>query len=1250
MLGPLQGTSVGRSIRFGAAVVTGGVTRVPNDEVCSEAAVILGPHRSPHRSTAAAVVLIVALLAILASSAQAKEVHQFESQITGTCPATGNCPAAERIPFSTPFGLATDGSDNLWLTDTGGPVVDKFEPGGAFLGQGDGGGHFSEHVESLAFSTAAEHTFVADSGEDDLWVLNSDTSYLEPGGKESIKGPWGTGCCFIRVAADNWSGEGGGDLYVSSGGESTITRIDAKESAQKGEAVPAPFSGSAPFVSGDQLTGPFSNPRSVAVAADGTIYVADGSEHGTIFEFEPSGELAAEFTTVGGTAFGEITALAVDPTGGSLLVAERAPSATQGTISELTSSGALKDRITGANGGAFGQIRGLATDSIGRLYVADAPNHVVDVFGPLTPLPVEIDLGSVSRVASTSADLNAQISPNGIETSYTFQYGTVDCGVEPAACTDIPSPPANLGAPEASVDVVQHLTGLKPGTRYFYRLIATDDQTAEQIVGPVHTFTTQTASPFALPDSRQWEMVSPPDKHGARIFPISELGTIQAAANGDAMGYVASAPTESGPQGNTNQTSVLSSRGSDGWTSRDLSIPHNGATGPSVGQGIEVRIFSSDLSQAIVQPFGSFVASLSSEASEQTAFLRADFPTSDPTAFCTTSCYRPLVTGCPPAGQACSPNIEGLANVPPGAEFGTEVECTPQGQHGQTIHCGPEFVGATAELGHIVLAAFAPLTPGAPDGEIGFGGQLIKNLYEWSGNEPPSEQLQLISVRPGSAGPAPASSVPIFGSSITDSARNAISPDGSRVIWSEQAGEEGLYLRDTASEETVQLGGRGAAFQAATAGTGEIFFTEGGDLFRYDVEAPEGEHLSDLTPAGGVLGSIPGVAEDGSSVYFVANGVLATNSGPGGDEAASGDCGSLRVPRAEQTCNLYSLQGGHLTYIARLSAEDDPDWGTTANKKLGTQTARVSPNGRWLAFMSERPLTGYDNRDASSDKSDQEVFLYHEAPSGGELGKLVCASCNPTGARPLGVEYHDIREGFGIAGGDGPWQDQQWLAANVPAWSRMALSIANLYQPRYLSDSGRLFFNSSDALVPQDSNGTEDVYQYEPADGQGAPPADTCESTSSVYSPAAEGCIALISSGTSAEESAFLDASESGNDVFFLTAAQLSSRDTDTSLDIYDARVSGGEPEPLRPVECEGDGCQQPAVPPNDATPGSLTFSGAGNVKECPEGKQLKQGKCVKQKAKKSKKKKHKKGKSKDSSKKKGKKQKRANSKGGGQK
>ena len=58
----------------------------------------------------------------------------------------------------------------------------------------------------------------------------------------------------------------------------------------------------------------------------------------------------------------------------------------------------------------------------------------------------------------------------------------------------------------------------------------------------------------------------------------------------------------------------------------------------------------------------------------------------------------------------------------------------------------------------------------------------------------------------------------------------------------------------------------------------------------------------------------------------------------------------------------------------------------------------------------------------------------------------------------------------------------------IPGWNEAAHSGVGgnnsfevpLYESRVLSDSGRLFFDSSDGLVPQDVNGREDVYEYEP--------------------------------------------------------------------------------------------------------------------------------------------------------------------------
>jgi hypothetical protein len=147
--------------------------------------------------------------------------------------------------------------------------------------------------------------------------------------------------------------------------------------------------------------------------------------------------------------------------------------------------------------------------------------------------------------------------------------------------------------------------------------------------------------------------------------------------------------------------------------------------------------------------------------------------------------------------------------------------------------------------------------------------------------------------------------------------------------------------------------------------------------------------------------------------------------------------------------------------------------------------------------------------------------------------------------------------------------------------------------------------------VSQDTNGTQDVYEWE-EDGVG-----TCDT--------GPGCVSLISSGASPEASSFLDASADGDDVFFLTRAQLVAGDTDNLLDAYDARaphVAGeavGFPAPPSPQPpCRsGEACKEGTQPtPSLSSPGSTSFSGPENPepKKCAKGKIAKHGRCVKKK------------------------------------
>ncbi len=338
----------------------------------------------------------------------------------------------------------------------------------------------------------------------------------------------------------------------------------------------------------------------------------------------------------------------------------------------------------------------------------------------------------------------------------------------------------------------------------------------------------------------------------------------------------------------------------------------------------------------------------------------------------------------------------------------------------------------------------------------------------------------------------------------------AVNSDGSRVYFTD---EGNLYLREGAHTVWVdQAQGGGGVFQTASAEGRFAFFTKAAHLYRYDAQT---EAATDLTPAGGVLGVL-GAAEDGSRAYYLTSAGLYLWQAPGTTaEIAPG------APAA-------------------FAGDYPPATGAT----------RVTPDGTHLAFLSTARLTGYDNTDQSTRLPDSEVYLY-SAPEGGGEGALACLSCNPTGERPQGPSTIP----GAIANGTGE-------------------GATDSYEPRDLSSGGRrLFFDSSDAIVPTDASAAPDVYEWE-AQGVGS-----CHKTA--------GCLFLISSGKSSEASSFVDASADGRDAFFLSGDSLVPRDPG-SADLYDAREGGGFPEPEKPIECDGDACQAVPSPPEDPAPGTL--------------------------------------------------------------
>ncbi len=801
-----------------------------------------------------------------------------------------------------------------------------------------------------------------------------------------------------------------------------------------------------------------------------------------------------------------------------------------------------------------------------RVVANDSANHTTDgQTQSFEETPSALIEGPwAADVSATSVTLAARVDPLAASTEYRLEWGTS------TAYGHVFS-----GSAGAVLGYVQvggfHIQGLEPGTTYHYRLRATSEVGAVESAD--HQFTTQPAGgeELALPDGRAWELVSPPDKKGALIGVIPLIGTSeQAASDGNGITYRATEPVGEGAVGRIGSAQVLSRRGATGWSSRDIDVPESL---PPEGQSATLLfgaeefwyVFSADLSLGLLESAGAGSPPLSAEATERTLYLHDSAE----------GTYLPLET---------------RSNVLLGTKFGDPFM---------------SFYAGTPDLSHVIFGTSVALTPEAITGE----NQNATNLYEWSAG-----RLQLVNITPDTSESPNGKTEPgaSLGSdeSLGGMTARAISSDGRWVVWkygpeSSSSVKTRLYVRDMVEKKTFRIGGSHSRFETMSSDGSKIFFVEhevqrseepaGGDLYLFDTATDTQTDLTANHLAGernaGVQPNLMGSSEDGSYVYFVAKGVLASGA----------------VSGADNFYVMHEVEGiWTTTFIATLSSEDSNSWrgrpleSGFAGTALYRQISRVSPNGRYVAFMSERSLTGYDNLDAVSGQPDEEVYLFDAVKD-----RLVCASCDPTGARPDGVFDNRTPDGEPLlADIKALWSSSteggstaHWLAGSISPWNDVQ-SLAS-YQPRYLSDSGRLFFDSPDALVPQDTNGLEDVYEYEPA-GVG-----DCASTSSTFGASSQGCVNLISSGISAGESVFLDASESGDDVFFVTGSRLTAEDYDTSNDVYDAHVcSTAAPcavAPVSPPPCtSGDSCKAAPAPQPEifgATP-SATFSGTGNVVE----------------------------------------------------
>jgi hypothetical protein len=768
----------------------------------------------------------------------------------------------------------------------------------------------------------------------------------------------------------------------------------------------------------------------------------------------------------------------------------------------------------------------------------------------------------------------AKISPEGFPTTYRLEYGTTESYGQS-------TPDAEVGSNAQPHTVSDLLEGLQAGTVYHYRFVAESALgTAEGDDHVFHTyahFVAETECPNQsyrsgssanLPDCRAYEMVSPVDKEGGEIRVLGDFTTglpavmSQSSTDGGKLAY-GSYQSFGGAESALYTTQYIAARqgpeeAEPGWSSAPISPPLSTLTpGSSVGDTFRswFKLFSADLCEAWL-----------STHSEPT--LAPEAISGYPNLYKRRNCATPA-------------GYEALTTAQP-----------PEGTVAELL--GPELLGVSADGAEAIYIAFAKLTKDAPG--------ITEEFYEKS-----PQGLKYLCILPGGlpakactgGGPwRPIGSIPQMGTRVD----HAISADGTRIFWT--AGDKAIYLRENPFGEGGECSGEGSPCTLAVSRKGEelsgtegfgaqfwgaakdgskaIFtVTEGtiADLYEFDVGS------NSVSKIAGKVAGVAGMSEDAARIYFVSKEDL-DGAGP----AAAGQQ------------NLYLRDGGqggeNLRFVGTLSSADPDD--SSGFSPVGSEpwlhATRVSPDGRSLAFMSYGSPTGYDNTDRSSGEADAEVYLYDATADGGE-GRLLCVSCNPSGARPAG-------QGF-----------KRFIArSGVPTAGMIPVPENNLHEARVLSADGRrLFFEAYDPLSLSDTNGARDVYQWE------APGEGRCSTASPTYSPLNGGCVDLISSGKSKIDSEFTEADAEGENVFFTTLSSLVPWDPGV-LDVYDARIEGGLPGPKVPAgACEGEACQSAPEAPNDPTPASSSFEGAGNVHEeapaarkaCAKGKVKRHGRCV---------------------------------------
>jgi len=818
-----------------------------------------------------------------------------------------------------------------------------------------------------------------------------------------------------------------------------------------------------------------------------------------------------------------------------------------------------------------------------------------------------------SGVTASSADLHALINPQGTDTTYHFDYGTT-------TNYDNSTPEADIGESGDPQPVQAHISGLSD-TTYHFRVVATnslgtttsEDQTFvfHPPTCPNQTVRQQTNAAY-LPDCRAYELVSPENAGGTTLY---TGGPQRPYATGPSrlafVGQFGEIPGAGATPINNGGDLYLATRGSSGWTTKYIGLPSSeaGCMGgrPAMSPFGWPTTFQNDVMAS--PDLGRLIDWSLGNPMECTRQLQGNqsFGDFNTAAQGSNSPYVWSASGARlgrwPTGLDSTPGAAANFACPQDPD----LHPYPSGylENIPVSYFCSTNVTASGDLNHFVFSTQSGLF-----GQGGIG-QAPGSAYD---NDTVDGTLTLVSKTPGGA---PIGQYPGSRTGPGELIQFPhVSTDGSRILMGTAVNPQcrqltfyppicplisqptHLYMRvndavtyDVSADHNGV--GRAVTYVDSTPDGTKVYFTTklqmtaddtdtSTDLYMWD----EGNGVPTLTrlsagapdPAGNTdncistwttncdvkvydSSSISTVAANkgglGGWTYNEDNQNPIPNPNPGyTDNSVAAKAGDIYFYSPEQLVpgkgvpgrqNVYAYHDGSVRFVAALS--DDLyciDFGALGIHTGGCSDGplgrlQVTPDGRYAAFITTSKITAYDNAGHA------EMYRY-DANS----GVVRCMSCNPDGSPPSS-------DALGSMGG------------------------------RFITDDGRVFFDTEEALDPRDSNGAKDTYEF--VDGRpqligtgtgeaGAGAIFTAESVPGLY-------------GVSAD----------GTDVYFGTFETLVGQDRNGSgqLKFYDARTNGGFPFVPPPPSCAAaDECHGPSsgVPGALANGTGANLGAGGNFKE----------------------------------------------------